>query len=169
LEINATIIPSIPNTIIIIITVTICASVSFSTIYCEPREHFPDTIFSSVISKNTMAQDISQRFFLWGIFLILGVFVLMWLLQRRCDYCKETCNQKEDYSPYRRTGGCPPRTGNTYLDAYEQEEYYRKYPYIYPTPTNYVRALYGNKRAEMDFIEAERIALAQKYLDKYSS
>ena len=119
-----------------------------------------------------MAQDRSQKFFLWGIFLVLGVCVLMWLLQRKCDYCQNKCYECDDkdvetYSPYRRTGGCPPRTGWNYLDAYEQEDYYKNYPYIYPTPTNYTRALYKGRRAEHDFIEARAQQLAREYSAKH--
>lgn len=129
-----------------------------------------------VETNQVMAQDASQRFFLWGIFLILGVCILMWILQKRCEYCQNKCyecddreseSEVEDFSPYRRTGGCPPRTGWNYLDAYEQEDYYQNYPYIYPTPTNYTRSLYTGRRAEHAFIEAERHRLAQEYVAKY--
>lgn len=84
-----------------------------------------------------MKQDPNQKFLLWGIFLIVGVFVLTWILG-----CA-----REGYSPYRRTGGCSPRTGWTYLDAYEQQDYYRKYPYVYPTPVSYTTAWYAGRRA----------------------
>lgn len=127
------------------------------------------------IKTVNMPQDTSQKFFLWGIFLIAGVCILMWLLQRRCYYCQNKCYEcdddfeklkehgRESFSPYRRTGGCPPRTGYNYLDAYEQEDYYQKYPYIYPTPTNYVRALYTKRREQNAFIEAQKIQLAREY------
>ena len=138
-----------------------------------------------------MPQDTSQKFFIGGVSLIVGVFVLMWLLQKKCQYCKNKCYECEDYdlnstmpdskysrltfgqrelenySPYRRTGGCLPRTGYNYLDAYEQEDYYRNYPYIYPTPTNYIRTLYAERRAENAFLKAQSIEMAQRYAEKH--
>ena len=106
-----------------------------------------------------MTQNISQNFFLWSILIIAGVYIMIWLIKRRSDFCKNDCwkcNDKEDYSPYRDTGGCPSRTGWTYLDSYAQEDFYRKYPYIYPTPTNYVRDWYANRRANYRFLESLR-------------
>lgn len=110
-----------------------------------------------------MAQDQSQKFFLWGILLVVGVFIFVWLLNRRSLYCQNQCwkcdensSSKEGYSPYRNTGGCSSRTGWTYLDRYDQEDFYRKYPYVYPTPTNYVRQWYANRRANDNFLESVR-------------
>lgn len=84
-----------------------------------------------------MKQDKTQQFLLVGVCLILLVFVLTWVLG---------CS-REGYSPFRRTGGCPPRTGWNYLDAYEQGDYYNKYPYVYPTPVSYTTAWYAGRRA----------------------
>jgi len=104
-----------------------------------------------------MAQDQAQNFFIWGIVVISLAFIFLWYLGRRCDYCKNDCRKcKEDFSPFRRTGGCPPRTGWTYLDEYEQEQYYKQYPYIYPTPTSYTRRWYANRRAENQFLEQQK-------------
>lgn len=103
-----------------------------------------------------MRQDPAQNFLLWGILLILTIIVVMWLF-RGCESSRSRYrNSTEGYSPYRRTGGCPPRTGWTYLDAYEQEDYYRKYPYIYPTPTSYTRAWYKLRRKNANLLEQER-------------
>jgi len=63
----------------------------------------------------------------------------------------------EGYSPFRHTGGCPPRTGYNYLDAYEQQDYYMKYPYIYPTPVSYTTAWYAGRRAEDRSYEQARL------------
>ena len=110
-----------------------------------------------------MVQDQSQKFFFWGIMVIVGVFILAWLLHRKHGYCQNQCwecDEKESYSPYRQTGGCS-RTGNTYLDAYKQEDYYQKYPYIYPTPTSYTRAWYANRRANTAFLQAQKLKMEQ--------
>ena len=112
-----------------------------------------------------MKEDTNQKFFLSGILIILGVIILIWLLRRKCDYCKNGCWKcKEGYSPYRRTGDCPPRSGWTYLDAYEQEDYYKKYPYIYPTPTNYWKEWYANRRANYRFLESLRGRMKEELL-----
>nr|QBK86532.1 MAG: hypothetical protein LCMAC102_03270 [Marseillevirus LCMAC102] len=93
-----------------------------------------------------MAQDQSQKF----LFLVLiSAFIFVWFLR-----CK--CQNNETYSPYRRTGGCPPRTGHNYLDAYEQEDYYRKYPYVYPTPQSYTTALYAGRRQLNRSLKAQK-------------
>lgn len=70
---------------------------------------------------------------------------------------------KEGYSPFRHTGGCPPRTGRTYLDAYEQQDYYRKYPYVYPTPHTYITNWYAARRAENDWRMKAREEVAERY------
>lgn len=98
-------------------------------------------------------QDTSQKFLLWGVFLIIGVWILVWLTQRRCYYCQNKCYECEDhrdretFSPYRNTGGCPSQTGYNYLDEYEQD-YYQSHRQIYPTSTNYIRALYDQRRKQ---------------------
>lgn len=74
-------------------------------------------------------------------------------------------SSQEGFSPYRRTGGCPSGTGWNYLDAYEDQEYYRKYPYIYPTPTNYIRALFKGRRAQNKFQEKQYKKTVQEYLN----
>ena len=98
----------------------------------------------------------SQNTLLWVLVLVVGVFIVWWLLTSSCN--------SESYSPYRDTGGCPICSGKTYLDAYYQSDYYRKYPYIYPTPTNYVRALYKGVRAEEKFRERQMRELAEDYI-----
>lgn len=116
-----------------------------------------------------MAQNLSQRFFLWGIFIILGIYILVWLIQQKIYDCKNKCwecDKKEGYSPYRRTGGCPARTGWTYLDSYAQEDFYRKYPFIYPTPTNYYRDWYANRRANYRFLASLRGKMEDELLKK---
>lgn len=60
-------------------------------------------------------------------------------------------SKNEKFSPYRGTNNCPPRTGYTYLDAYEQEDYYKNYPYIYPTPSSYTTEWYDLKRKDLDY------------------
>ena len=85
-----------------------------------------------------MKQDSSQKFLLWGISIILAIVVLGYLRKQKIT--------NEAYMPFRRTGGCPPRTGFSYLDAYEQQDYYRKHPWIYPTPVSYTTAWYNNRR-----------------------
>lgn len=37
---------------------------------------------------------------------------------------------------------CPPRTGMNYLDVYEQQDYYKNNPQIYPTPQTYTTLWY---------------------------
>ena len=70
------------------------------------------------------------------------IFVVIVIVILLCMYK----NGHENYSPYRHTGGCPPRTGYNYLDQYEQEDYYKKYPYLYPTPQNYIKNMYMLKQ-----------------------
>jgi len=60
-------------------------------------------------------------------------------------------SRNENFSPYRGTSSCPPRTGYTYLDAYEQGDYYKNYPYIYPTPSSYITEWYDLKRKELGY------------------
>lgn len=74
------------------------------------------------------------------IFLLLVIIFIFW-----------KTSQNEKFSPYRGTGSCPPRTGYTYLDVYEQGDYYKNYPYIYPTPRSYTTNWYDLKRKEMEY------------------
>lgn len=104
--------------------------------------------------------DSTQKFFIWGIIIIFAIFVIYRFAKGKC-----LCSNQEGFSPYRRTGGCPVRTGWNYLDAYEDQEYYRKYPYIYPTPTNYIRDLYKGRRAQNKFQEKQHEKVIQEYLE----
>ena len=89
-----------------------------------------------------MAQNKSREFFFWGIFLIVAVFVMMAMLKKKCDYCKSS---SESYSPYKGMGSYIPKTGYNYLDVYEQEDYYKKHPFIYPTPLSYTTSWYKGR------------------------
>lgn len=110
-----------------------------------------------------MNQTISQKFLLWGIFLVIGIIAIVWLIKNRYDWCSNKCWECENYSPFRRTGECPPRTGYTYLDAYEQEQYYKQYPYVYPTPYSYTTAWYKGRRAEDRFRLRQKEIVEQAY------
>ena len=59
---------------------------------------------------------------------------------------------QEKYSPYRYTAGCPTAVRWESHKEYDNEDYYKKYPYIYPTPTNYVKAWYAGMRANNKFL-----------------
>jgi hypothetical protein len=113
-----------------------------------------------------MNRESTQTSFLLGMAVIVSLFILTWwIAQKRYD-CQNRCwecddsgplnRNKEGYSPYRNTGGCPNSTGWTYQDSYDQEDWYRKYPYIYPTPTNYYRDWYANRRANSRYLESLR-------------
>jgi len=55
--------------------------------------------------------------------------------------CIYISKNQEMYSPYRSQKNCF-RTGYNYLDAYTQNDFYKKYPRIYPNPPNYYKQLY---------------------------
>lgn len=74
------------------------------------------------------------------IFILIVIILIVW-----------NNSKNERFSPYRGTGNCPPRTGYTYLDSYEQEDYYKNYPYIYPTPNSYTTEWYKLKRDELNY------------------
>lgn len=62
-----------------------------------------------------------------------------------------TSNTKENYSIYKSysnnfPGLCGYRTGKNYLDVYEQQDYYSKYPYMYPTPNTFTTKWYELRR-----------------------
>ena len=94
-----------------------------------------------------MAQNQTQMYLLIGLLLIVSVYILMWLANNNRLQCSP-----EGYMPYRNTGNCPPRTGYNYLDAYEQSDYYKKYPYVYPTPPSYTRNIFKYRRQWEDAI-----------------
>jgi len=87
----------------------------------------------------------SNGWLIFAVVIALLVFLLMF-------------KRSEGYSPFRRTGGCPPRTGYNYLDVYEQQDYYKKYPYIYPTPYSYITSWYSDRRRTNKEYQAIRAA-----------
>ena len=96
-------------------------------------------------------QTKTQKYLLWAMAIALGIWLIMSVTT-------------EKYSPFRRTGGCPPRTGYNYLDAYEQEQYYLQYPYVYPTPQSYVTAWYADRRQEGIYENALKKQVEKQYL-----
>ena len=92
------------------------------------------------VNNYTKTKSLSpQTAYLIGFCLtFFGVLCVVWGLKKFTD-TKNT----ESYSPYRGTGGCGYKTGYNYLDVYDQQDYYTKYPYIYPTPLSYTTAWYG--------------------------
>lgn len=83
-----------------------------------------------------MGQDAAQNFLFYGIILIGIIFILIWSMNRM------SCNEK--YSTYGVMENAA-RTGMSYLDAYEQQDYYLKYPYIYPSSNSYITRWYANR------------------------
>ena len=70
---------------------------------------------------------------------------------------------KENYSPYRYTTGCPSAVRWEAHKEYDNEDYYKKYPYIYPTPTNYVKAWYAGMRANNKFLVEQRRKMEETF------
>ena len=75
-----------------------------------------------------------------NIFLLLIGFIIVFTA---CLYCKM---KKENYSPYRGTSSCENKMKWKYHKQYDSGDYYKNHYYIYPTPTNYVKALYSGMR-----------------------
>ncbi|MFW9930722.1 MAG: hypothetical protein ACFFD1_15135 [Candidatus Thorarchaeota archaeon] len=93
------------------------------------------------------------------IIIFIIVVISICLFQEKLEY----------FSPYRNTGGCTPRTGYNYLDAYLQEDYYQKYPYIYPTPQTYTTLWYAQQRKQNKALElAKQNVLEKIYREKYN-
>lgn len=87
-----------------------------------------------------------SNIFQWFTVIAIGFGVIVLIL-----YLMEPSSQ-EKYSPYRYTTGCPSAVRWEYHKEYDNEDYYKKYPYIYPTPTNYVKAWYAGMRANNKFL-----------------
>jgi len=56
----------------------------------------------------------------------------------------QTAKYQEGYSPYREI---IEKECNTQPDAYNSQDYYIFHPFIYPTPTNYIRQVYADRRS----------------------
>ena len=93
---------------------------------------------------------------LFWISLLIGCLVLLTAIILGVTYLG-----KERYSPYRGTGGCPSSSWE-YHREYDSQDYYKKYPYIYPTPPNYIKAWYSGRRANDKFLAEERKKMEQK-------
>lgn len=95
--------------------------------------------------------DPNQKTLMIAILLPLTILVIVWWYDRfiRCN---------ETYSPFKNTGGISDDYSNyTYLDEYETQQYYKMNPWIYPTPTSYIRQLYSEERkAEMAEVEKRK-------------
>ncbi len=126
--------------------------------YTTIRNFFPSDY---IVFLKEMEQTKSQKFFLWGILIIVGIMVLMWTLRRRCIFCSNKCwqcDEEEGFMPYR--DNCPSLSGMGNLDDYSLtnyfskrgnkaltwgQDYYRSNPHIYPTPDSFNTALYRIK------------------------
>lgn len=94
-----------------------------------------------------------QQNLMWILVLVFVASILIIWTQRSV----QRQDDEEGFLPFRHTGACPPRTGYNYLDAYEQEQYYKKFPYIYPTPQTYVTDWFKLHREEDDFMMKQRL------------
>lgn len=94
------------------------------------------------------------------IFLAL-VTILIILFMTRCCNTFIKCN--ENYSPFKNTGGITSEySGYNYLDEYNDQQYYKFNPWIYPTPTSYIRLLYGEERKNAKYLEDMRKKMIKK-------
>ena len=82
----------------------------------------------------------------WIIAIVIGIVVVLFLMKP----------ERENYSPYRGTGGCSQSLKWAYLDEYDNQDYYMTHPFVYPSPTNYVKALYSDVRKNNKFLEEQR-------------
>ena len=88
--------------------------------------------------------DSTQKTLFIAIVLPLSILVLAWWYDTfiRCN---------ESFSPFKNTGGIPSEySGYVYLDEYNTQQYYKMNPWIYPTPTSYIRQLYAAERNLLD-------------------
>lgn len=69
-----------------------------------------------------MGQDTTQQFFGFVIFLSLAIVLLIWLFRKKC----------ETFNPFR-----DPPNNKLYLRQYEQQDYYKTHPFIYPSRNTY--------------------------------
>lgn len=100
-----------------------------------------------------MKQTITQTFLLTAILCVVILYAIYGLVNM---------SRSEGYSPYRGTGGCPYKTGMNYLDVYTQEDYYRKHPYVYPTPNTYVTELYAKRRKQSEIRKLKALAMLNR-------
>ena len=71
---------------------------------------------------------------------------------------------KENYTPYRNTGGCGLGDGGyVYLDDYNNQQFYLQNPRVYPTSDNFFKALVKNKKEEQEFVRQQRIDIEKQY------
>ncbi len=116
------------------------------------------TFFVSIVK---MAQTDTQIFLAIIIFLVLGAFILFWLLDNQCNRCrdKRLTKRYRDWKDGRDNRGgqerfskksLPPshHIGPTRIDRiYDSQDYYSSHPFIYPTPNSVVTSTFAIKRA----------------------
>jgi hypothetical protein len=83
----------------------------------------------------------TQTFLLMGIVFIIMMFVFSWLFNI------STCNSNKEPMQY--------------LDVYEQQDFYRNNPQVYPVPHTYTTAKFAFERAGIPIDVAERLAYAE--------
>lgn len=82
-----------------------------------------------------------QNFLLTGILFIVVMYVIKWFI----DQSTQSCSKKENMQ---------------YLDVYEQQDFYKNNPQIYPVPYTYTSGKYAFERNGIDIDIAEKIALS---------
>lgn len=90
---------------------------------------------------------------------LVCVITLVSLLIIVVVYLSSCSQEQENYNHYRGTGNCTFETGRRYLDAYDMQDLYRKFPYVYPTPLSYTKAWYAIDREKQRYFDAIRHGL----------
>jgi hypothetical protein len=103
-----------------------------------------------------MVQTDTQTILAVVIFLVLGSFILFWLLDKQCASCqdKQLINRLngENYNRRGREGFAkkqlpPSHSGPSRMDRiYDSQDYYKSHPFIYPTPNSFVTSTFAIKR-----------------------
>lgn len=86
-----------------------------------------------------------QQHLIYILLLCIGVIAIMGII------CKKS--YPEPFNHYRELAGCPQKTGYLYLDVYDQGDYYRDHPYIFPTKHSYTTVEYDKTRQYWPFMK----------------